>query len=260
MDGQHATVMSGPLAMRFVLVPPGEFSFGVPEPRYPSLPAERPGHRIQINRAYYMAEMPVTNAQYWRFLDASGYDGTQQADEYYLKSPRIRRNEAGWESFPIVDVSWHNAVAFCEWLSVQQGAVVRLPTEPEWEYACKAGCTSQFFCGEGGTDAARFAWFDENSGARIQPVGQLAPNPWGLYDMLGNVFQWCHGSEGVLDAKEVDLSREDYRVARGSSFRMRAECIQCTNRLDFLANGAADIIGFRVEWHEANEAKTRANS
>ena len=119
----------------------------------------------------------MTNGQYGRFLEAAGKSVKKPA---YWDDRRFNQPEQ-----PVVGVSWDEARAFCEW------AGGRLPTEAEWEYACRAGTTTEYSFGDDAELLEEYAWFDKNSGGQTQPVGAKKPNPWGLHDMHGNVWEWC---------------------------------------------------------------------
>jgi formylglycine-generating enzyme required for sulfatase activity len=156
------------LGMKFVLVHPGVFEMG---PDYHRLP--HPAHSVELTRGYYMSVTEVTNAQYQHVFPAF------QADPQY--SPDA--------DSPAVNVSWEDAVRFCELLSEKERARYRLPTEAEWEYACRAGSTTKYCYGDDAERLSEFAWYNnERRGA--WPVAMLRPNAWGLYDMHGNVFEW----------------------------------------------------------------------
>src|SRR5262249_52774742 len=105
------------------------------------------------------------------------------------------RTPAAWTTepqHPVVQVSWNDAQAFCSWLSRKEGRIYRLPTEAEWEYACRAGTESFFFSGDDPAELAAYAWTGTEGQTGLHPVGTLRPNAFGLFDMHGNVTEWCH--------------------------------------------------------------------
>ena len=106
---------------------------------------------------------------------------------------------------PVETVSWNEATEFCKKVSQKTGKTVRLPTEAQWEYACRAGTKTRFSFGGDAEDLGNYAWYDGNSDRATHPVGQKIPNDFALYDMLGNVWQWC-----------ADWSSEDYSEAKGT--------------------------------------------
>ena len=162
----------GGVTMVLVRIPPGEFMMGGPDSEPARAPEEGPQHRVRITRAFYMGVTEVTQAQYQAAMG---------------KNP----SKFKYDQNPVEMVPWSAAVEFCKRLSARTGREVRLPTEAEWEYACRAGTTTRFFFGEKDADLGDYAWYAANSGRMTRPVGQKRPNPWGLHDMAGNVVEWC---------------------------------------------------------------------
>jgi sulfatase modifying factor 1 len=278
--GAHAAeIEHNSLGMAFVKLPAGEFLMGSDEApeslarAYPQLPAARfaelddegPVHRVRITRAFWMGQHEVTVGQFRRFVEASGYlpeseaDGTGgygwRADYDPARTPRGdafegRDRRYSWrnpgfvqgDDHPVVNVTWHDAQALAAWLSRTEGRRYRLPTEAEWEYACRAGTQSRYHAGDDprallGTanvfDArsARhwpqwqaMALEGDDGHAFTAPVGSFAPNPWGLYDMHGNAWEWVadwHGDDYYAKSPIDDPqgpAEGTVRVRRGGSW------------------------------------------
>ncbi|MGD0089862.1 MAG: SUMF1/EgtB/PvdO family nonheme iron enzyme, partial [Planctomycetota bacterium] len=198
--------LGGGVKLELVLIPPGKFFMGSPvaEPGRPDDGREDPQHEVTISSPFYMGRHDVSVAQFRRFVDTRKYE--TRADklggnclvkgEWKLipgvtwKTPNFQQED----SQPVCLVMWRDAEEFCKWAATFNGLAnmsVRLPTEAEWEYACRAKTTTRFNTGDTDRDFSRAAWFKGNSGGKTHPVGQIAPNAWGLYDMHGNVNQWC---------------------------------------------------------------------
>ena len=160
-----------------VSLPVGQFYMGAPAVEPGSSDHERPQHLVTLERPFAIGRYPVT------FDD---YDQFRQPDDAGL----------GRGKRPVINVSWEEAVAYCDWLTQQTGQRYRLPTEAEWEYACRAGTTTPWSCGTDKKALKICAWFNSNwgrlfgGGPKTHPVGEKQPNPWGLYDMHGNVWEW----------------------------------------------------------------------
>jgi formylglycine-generating enzyme required for sulfatase activity len=192
------------IKMEFVLIPPGTFMMGVPpEERGPYEASGKPQHVVTLTRAFYLGKHEVTQAQYER-VTGSNPSRRQGAD------------------LPVGHVSWHDCEAFCRKLSDRTGRKVRLPTEAEWEHACRAGTTTRFSFGDSDAEFAAHGWCRDNSGGRAHPVGRKKPNKLGLFDLHGNVWEWCNDwyagySAGALtDPKGPSTGKG--RVRRGGSW------------------------------------------
>ncbi len=161
-------------------IPAGKFLMGSPEDEEERYDDEGPRHEVIVESPFRMAAVPVTVAQYTAFEPGhvSGFGGEVPDDQL--------------ASHPVDSVTWYQAVAFCRWLAAifpwAKGA--RLPTEEEWEYACRVGTETRYWAGDGEEDLDRVGWYGENSGGRTHRAGRKPANQWGLYDVHGNVWEW----------------------------------------------------------------------
>ena len=163
-------------------------------------------HEVTLS-AFAIGRFTVTNAQYGLFLEANPGAGEP---EYWADRKFNQPNQ------PVVGVSWDDAEAYCAW------AGLRLPSEAEWEYACRAGTTTRYWSGDTEDDLARVGWYDENSDDRLHPVGERDANAFGLFDAHGNVWEWCADWYGEYKRKAVTnptgARRGGNRVLRGGSW------------------------------------------
>jgi formylglycine-generating enzyme required for sulfatase activity len=213
------------IGMDFVEIPPGNFTMGSSSSE--TTPHERPAHPVTISKPFLMAATEVTQAQ-WKAVFGS--------------------NPANFEGdeLPIEQVSWSDAQEFIREMNAKEdGAHYRLPTEAEWEYACRAGAMGYHY-----GDLDSIAWFDPNSGGATHPVGQKQPNAWGLYDMLGNVYEWCEDWKGAYPEGSVTdpggPSTGSFRVIRGGSWMVHANRTKAHFRDFFPPEQHRTDIGFRV--------------
>jgi len=187
------------IGMEFVLIPPGEFMMGSPVNEEKRRNVEGPQHRVRIAKGFYLGMCEVTQAQYEAVLG---------------KNPSYFK---GGDN-PVEQVSWNDAVEFCRELSRKSGMTYRLPTEAEWEYACRAGTVTKYGFGDAEANIAEYAWYRGNSGKRTHAVGGRKPNAFGLYDMHGNVWEWCQSLYKPYPYREDD-GREDLRTGGSRALR-----------------------------------------
>ena len=229
---------------------------------YSTMPGEMPQHPVRIRRPLLMSATEVTVAEFRKFAESAKYVTTSERygfgdgfgdDKQFARMSEAQKNNAqglNWraprkidaisDEHPATQVTWDDAVAFCNWLSEQEGRRpwyrpdgkggwlfaayadadgYRLPTEAEWEYACRAGTTTHYSFGDDQTQMERYGWFSEESGNRMGPVALKRPNPFGLFDMHGNAQEWCHD---IYDAKFYEKSPTDDPAATVSSGYARA--------------------------------------
>jgi len=219
------TVVKNSTGMEFVLVPAGSFMMGSDKSD-----AEKPAHQVKINSQFYLGKYEVTQAQ-WQKVMGSNPSFTKNCDQC-----------------PVEMVSWDDAQEFIKKLNAaNDGYTYRLPSEAEWEYACRAGTTGDY---AGDVDA--LGWYSKNSDNKSHPIGQKQANAFGLYDMHGNVVEWCedvwhenyNGAPG--DGSAWKSGDSDERVLRGGWWNSDANSLRSAYRDDSPSGGRLSYFGFRV--------------
>lgn len=221
------------IGMEFVLIRDGEFLMGSEN----GFDNEKPVRRVQISKPFYLGKYQVTQEQWQAVMGNNPSRFT------------------GDPNRPVENVSWHGTQEFLQKLAKkEQGKTYRLPTEAEWEYACRAGSTGAYCFGDDVAKLKEYAWYEENSGSTTHPVGQLKPNAWGLYDMHGNVWEWVQDQYAADYYKQrlnpdVDPQGPEKGggcVLRGGSVWNTQGYARCAFRLRYLPLARYDGIGFRL--------------
>ncbi|MCS7017776.1 MAG: SUMF1/EgtB/PvdO family nonheme iron enzyme [Cytophagales bacterium] len=197
------TIPGTQLSFRMVPIPAGKFLMGSPASEPNRRDDEGPQHEVHIE-PFWMSEFEITWDLYDAFVNKEtngsmnpefvkgAFAGNKLVDAVALPSqPYVDMSFGmGKRGFPAINMTQYAALAFCQWLTAQTGHFYRLPTEAEWEYACRAGSTTAYHFGDDVSKLGEYAWFYDNSNGAYHPVGQKKPNAWGLYDMHGNVAEW----------------------------------------------------------------------
>ena len=227
------------VGMKLVLIPAGEFLMGSPDSDQDAQSFEKPQHRVRITQPFYLGMTEVTQGHY---RAVTGQSPSQ------FKGP---------DELPVENVSWEEAVAFCDKLNDREkgrlgGEHYRLPTEAEWEYACRAGSKTRYSFGDDEAGLGECAWFEGNSGGKTHRVGEKRPNAFNLNDMHGNVWEWCQDwyDDGYYgrsnDADPRGPTRAEARVDRGGGWGSSARLCQSANRGRIAPGDRSDRLGFRV--------------
>ena len=295
--------------IKLMRIPAGEFLMGSPEGDKDADDDERPQHRVRITRPFYLGMTEVTVGQLRRIVESTGYRteaerdgrggwGWNEAKGLFEQDPKYNWRSPGFaqtDEYPVVNVSWNDAITFCIKLSELEGLKpfyrseadaqsggdgYRLPTESEWEYACRAGTATRYSFGDDPAQLPSFAWIADNSGyrmwdssrfwkdsgqdllryllevgrrgCRLHPVGQKRPNAFGLYDMHGNVWEWCwdgyvsrYPSQSPVD-DPVGPPQAPVRVFRGGGWSDFPHRVRSASRLRFAPDDRGSLLGFRV--------------
>jgi len=241
------------IGMKLKLIPAGEFVMSTGESPESLAKAfdtkaeyfhdEQPQHRVRITKPYYLGVTEITQGQWETLMGTSPWKGKTFVKE--------------GSDYAASYITWKDAVSFCRKLSEKEELQYRLPTEAEWEYACRAGNTTRFGFGDSGSSLGLYAWYGGGSALDVgekcaQQVGRKQGNAWGLYDMHGNVFEWCQDwyDEGYYMNSTTDdptgPSSGLYRVLRGGSWNSVAWGCRSANRIELSPVSRYSYLGFRV--------------
>ena len=241
--GQNMTIqLPGGVELKLVRIPAGEFWMGSSKEEAGRETDEGPRHKVTIPKAFYLGVYEVTQEQWVAVM------GVNPA------------NFSGNPKYPVESISWDHCQIFLEKLNQLGQGTFRLPTEAEWEYACRAGTETRYYWGDDPEykKIGPYAWYDKNSGGKTQKVGKKKPNPWGLYDMCGNVWEWCFdlyrpypGAEavgllerlagepagedqaGFPDEEDLFMGDLEMRILRGGGWDSAAVLCRSALRYDF---------------------------
>ena len=266
----------------FAEIPRGEFDMGNDRP-YLSLNREerrehthaRHVHRVHITKRLAFMEVPLTCADASRFIErhpgvvadsSFKFKVFEDPERAYALGDTIEHpSRKSWEEslhrywgnpanagLPATGLSWDDAVALCGAISEEIGMRVRLPTEAEWEYACRAGTSSVYYFGDDTAIVTDHAWCCVNSGLEPKPAKAFSPNPWGIYDIVGNIWEWCsdkYSTTYYSRSPEKDPMCEDHdvleRVIRGGSSMNKAETCRSSHRFGLKPNLRDRFLGIR---------------
>jgi len=219
----------------FVQLPRGSFLMGS-EHRVNEMPV----HEVSIDYDILMSKYQVTVEDYMLYAQATG-----------VEVPSDKHTHLGVD-VPVRRLTWLDAVAYCKWISQREGKMVRLPTEAEWEYACRAGSTEAYFFGHDEKFLDKYAWYKENSERVTHNVGTKKPNAWGLYDMYGNVWEWTldryseNYEQTPRDGSHHKVQSDQGMSLRGGAWSAKAENCRSARRINLGASSRNYFVGFRV--------------
>lgn len=277
---------------RLVPIPAGEFDMGAPESEPHFTTDEGPVTHVVLKQGFQMSATEITVGQFRRFIEESGYETTSEREGWshdyapdgsFPEVPARSWRNPGipqTEEHPVVCVTWDDAMAYCRWMSSKLGKPVTLPTEAQWEYACRAGSRTAYWWGDDVAGAAGKANLYDDSAAReaadgksaevpfddghvyTAPVASYQPNAWGLFDMHGNVWEYCldwhsEALPGGIATDPRGAATGDHYVRRGGSFMAGAGTARSANRGKARPDFRVNNRGFRIVNPGEEEGATR---
>ena len=235
--GEKMTLKIAGVDYTFIWCPPGEFVMGSPASESGRCSTEVP-HKVKLSNGFWLLESEVTQGMWQNVMGTSVRQECEKAGGRWVTA-------AGPE-FPMYYIDWNGAKAFCDKLSERTGYGITLPTEAQWEYACRAGTKTPYAAENPG----EVAWYAENSEYKAHEVKTKAPNAWGLYDMHGNVYEWCLDQYGDLGPEPAadPLATADAatHVYRGGCWDSAAQNCRSAFRMKYPATTRLDYTGLRI--------------
>ena len=266
-DAKKPTTATTPaansLTLPMVFVQGGSFSMGSNDDGDDA----KPIHSVTVS-SFYMGKYELTVGEFRKFINATNYKTSAEQEGWsniWTGSKFDKQNGVTWEfdSYgfkrpptqdiqPVIHVSWDDATRYCQWLSSQTGKVYRLPTEAEWEYAARGGSKSNGYAYSGSNDISSVAWYSDNSNSQTHQGGQKQANELGIYDMSGNVWEWCQDwyDKDYYASSPTENpqgpSTGSFRVYRGGSWSFPAQSCRVAFRDSYTPGIRGDFLGFRL--------------
>lgn len=245
------------LGMEFTYISPGTFTMGLSDavdvpPAFKELERQ---HRAEISSGFLLATKEVTNQQFKEFVAQNKFTpqpsrnlpnglATHELMQHMFDEGEVMSRGPNQ---PVVYVSLVDAIAFCEWLSEKEGLRYRLPSEEEWEYACRAGSELEYGCTNDRVMLREYAVFVDNAGESTRLVGSMRPNGWGLYDMNGNVWEWTSSIMSRSDVDKTFYRGQTVHIIRGGSYFNGPQALRCAARWGgFPPEYRSPLVGFRI--------------
>lgn len=226
---KEITIEAAGTKIKFRHVPAGKFTMGSPATEEGHHPSEEPARTVEITKAFYLGTYEVTQAQYEAVMG---------------ENPSVLKGE----TLPCYDLGFEDAVEFCKKLSALTGTEITIPTEAQWEYTCRAGTSTRFYSGDREEDLAKVGWYRGNSGDVPHPVGEKEPNAFGLYDMHGNVWEFCLDTpgNGYRDLFDVDPVGQLLGGVRGGNWLFPPEECRSATRAGVSRRLPPAMMGIRL--------------